>query len=204
MACVLVAGWIAKKIGAVGFDLNAIKTWAFNHIARMRDTAKKYGVDAEDVFSKFLSDLNGQILVTKHYDTLDTRLGKVEVPLIPIKGSIAARLVLGSDKERGKLFVSVRALDEWCAKQDTTPSAFKRQLGSSGLLRQGGDQGKGFDRKVYLSKGVPSHPLGQCRCFEVEYAAAQGYIEDLAHSGVVLPIQRTVPKTVSSEELEVA
>ena len=188
VACVLVAGWIARKIGAVGFDLNEIKRWAFNHIVRMRDTAKKYGVDAEDLFSKFLSDLHGQILVTKHYDALDTRLGHVEVPLTPLKGSVSARLVLGSDKERGKLYVSVRALDDWCAKQDTTPSAFKRQLAGMNLLRLSGDQGKGFDRKVYLSKGVPSHPTGQCRCFEVEYAAAQGYIEELTQQGVVLPL----------------
>lgn len=201
MACVLVACWITIKIGALNFNITAIKNWGFNHIRRMRDTAKRYGADTEDLFSKFLADLHGAILVTKHYDTLDARQGQTEMPLVPLKGSVAARLVLGSDKERGKLLVSVRALDEWCAKQDTTPSAFKRQLANANLLRQIGDQGKGFDRKASLSKGVPSHPTGQCRCFEVEYAAAQGYIEDLTSQGVVLPLVKPpVTNSVATEK----
>lgn len=198
VACVLVAGWVAKKIGAVMFDLAELKKWAFRHIIRMRNTAKKYGVDADDLLSRFLSDIQGHILVTKNYDTLDARLGKVEVPILPIKGNIAARLVLGSEKERGKLFVSVRALDEWCAQQDVSPSALRRQLVGANLIRPIGDQGRGFDKKLYLSKGVPSHPTGQCRCVEIEYAAAQGYIDDLANQGIVLPLHRK-PEEPDSE-----
>jgi hypothetical protein len=191
MAQTLVGGWIAKKIGAVSFDLTALKHWAFDHIMRMRGIARRFEDGVEDRFSKFLADLHGQILVTKHFDLLDSKRGNTEMPMVPIRGPIGARLVLGSEQERGKLFIAVKALDEWCTKNGTTASQFKRQLSASGLLRPGGEQGKGFDKKISISKGVPAHPLGQCRCLEFDYNSAQGYIEEHVPNNVV-PITAAV------------
>jgi hypothetical protein len=199
LACVLVAGWICRKIGALAFDLKEIRDWAFNHIARMRSNARKYIDSVEDTLARFLSELHGSILVTRHYDILDTRAGKIEVPMLPIKNGIGARLVLGSEKERGKLFVSIRALDDWCVKNDIAPSLMKRQLASGGLLR-GADAHKKFDKKTSLSRGVPSHPTGQCRCYEIEYAAAQGYIDEVVGGANVVGIQSQSAATSTKEE----
>jgi hypothetical protein len=191
MAQTLVGGWIAKKIGALDFDLTNLKHWAFEHIIRMRGIARKFDEGVEDRLSRFLADLHGQILVTKHFDLLDSKKGNTEMPMIPIRGPIAARLVLGSDQERGKLYVTVKALDEWCTKTNTAPTQFKRQLAASGLLRAGGDQGRGYDKKISIGKGVPAHPLGQCRCMELDYNSAQGYLEEHLPSGNVVPITAT-------------
>jgi hypothetical protein len=185
MAQTLVGGWIAKKIGAVDFNITSLKHWSFHHILRMRGIARKHEDAVEERFSQLLAELHGSILVTKHFDLLDSKRGNTEMPMVPLRGPIGARLVLGSDKERGKLFITVKAIDEWCGKNGTTSSQFKRQLAASGLLRPGGDQGKGFDKKISISKGVPAHPLGQCRCLEFDYNAAQGYIEEHIGANVV-------------------
>lgn len=178
VACAMVGGWVAKRIGAIGFELNEIRDWALRHIERMRATANNYGANTSDLFSKFLADIHGKILVTKHYDTLDYRRNNIEVPMLPLRGSVCARLVLGSEKERGKLYVSVKALDEWCAENDQAPTAFRRRLASSSLLRQLSDRGKGLEKEMYLAKGVPTVPMGKCRCVEVDFATVQGYIEE--------------------------
>ena len=203
MAGVLVAGWICRRIGAVGFDLNEIKRWALRHITSMRKSAQKYSNNTDEKFAKLISEMHGAILVTKHFDLLDTRMNTIEVPMFPLKKSPVARLVLGSDKERGKFFVSARAIDEWCAENDLTSSQFKRMLVNANLLRPSPEKGRGFDRKINLSKGVPSHPTGQCRCFELEYAAVQGYVNDVV-GGNVLSINQSVATAVANESEELA
>ena len=159
----------------------------------------RYHTNTEDKFSKFLGDLHGTILITRNYDALDARRGLTEVPMIPLRAAINARLVLGSDKERPKFYVSVKAMDEWCAKNDMTPSAFRRQLTGANLLRVIGDQGKGFDKKISLGRGVPQCPTAQCRCMEIEYAAAHGYVEEFVGSNVV-SLHSAVPNSVPEEE----
>jgi hypothetical protein len=201
MACTLVAGWVAKKIGAVGFDLNEVKKWAYQHIIQMRATANKYGANTEDMFSQFLSELQGCILVTKHFDSLDTARGITEVPMLTIRGAVQARLVLGSDKERGKLYVSSKAIDDWCAKQGVTASQFKRQLTNADLLRNGGaTHERNRDRKISLGRGVPSIPSGRCRCVEIEYAAAQGYIEENIKTDNVVELKPPVTNSVTNKK----
>jgi hypothetical protein len=201
MAQTLVGGWIAKQIGAVNFDLTNLKNWAFNHIIHMRGVANKFDTGVEDRFSRFLADLHGQILVTKHFDLLDSKRGHTEMPMIPIRGPVAARLVLGSEQERSKLYIAVKPLDDWCVKNGTTAAQFKRQLAASGLLRSGsGEQGRGFDKKVSISRGVPAHPMGQCRCLEFNYAAAQGYIEEHVQPDNVVPINAGVAPATAPEQ----
>lgn len=178
LACVLIAGWIGKRLGMHAFDMNHIRDWGFAHITRMRGVANHYGAYVEDQFSKMLTDMHGTILVTRNYDSLDARRGKIEMPMLQIRGGVQARLVLGSDDERGKLLVAVTAVDEWCAKNGVTPSAFKRKLAAKGFIRMGVERGRGMDRKASLGRGVPSHPTARCRCLEFEYFAVQGYIED--------------------------
>lgn len=185
VACTLVGGWVAKRIGALDFDLNELRDWAIRHIERMRSIANNYSANTTDLFSKFLADIHGQILVTKHYELLDFRRSQIEVPMLPIRGSVCARLVLGSEKERGKLYVSVKALDEWCSKNDQTPSSFRRRLASANLLRQLTDRGRGYDKDMYLAKGVPTVPMGKCRCIEVDFATVQGYIEEHVDNKVI-------------------
>ena len=193
MACTMVGGWIAMRIGAIQFNMPALKMWSFSHIKRLRDLVGEYSANVDDKFSNLLSGLHGSILVTKHFDLLDTKSNTTEVPMLPIREAVNARLVLGSDKERGKLFISVKAIDDWCTKNNISPVSFRRQLSTAGILRMVGDQGRGFDRKISLSRGVPSHPMGRCRCIELEYSVAQGYVEEHLHAGNVVDIATALP-----------
>jgi len=206
VACTLVGLWVAKKIGALAFDIPAVRDWAFAHILKMRGVANHYGANTQDMFAKMLSELHGRILVTKFFDLLDARRGKTEMPMLPLKGPIAARLVLGEDgKERGKFYLSISALDEWCAQNDTTPSAFKRQLVKADLLLPCKDGG--FDSRQRLSKGVVSLPMAHCRCVEISYSAAQGIIDDYHLDGknvVAFPVKGSDSVADSVAENETA
>jgi hypothetical protein len=118
--------------------------------------------------------------------------------MLPIREGVTARLVLGSDREPGKLFISVAAIDEWCVKNSRSSVQFKRQLASAGMLKTGGDQGKGFDKKISISKGVPSHPLGRCRCVELDYSVAQGYVDEFVNINNVVEFKRPLAEDDSS------
>jgi hypothetical protein len=179
VACTLVAGWIARKIGMIEFDLMALKKWAYRHILRLRATAVANNATIGEQFSQLLSDLHGSIIVTKGFTTLDARSGKTEIPILPIRNVAVARLVLGTKEEPGRLFITIKAVDDWCNKKTISASFFKRELNAAGLLVLNTDPNStGLDKKMSLNRGVPSHPMGQCRCLEFEFASAQGYLTE--------------------------
>ena len=203
IACTLVGGWIAKKIGAVKFDITGLAHWCKEHVKRLRRKLAECMMRIEDQFATFLTDLHGNILVTKHYDLLDGRHGKTEVPMLMIRGAPKARLVLGSDLERGKLYVSTRAIDEWCTKNKVVASVFKKQLASANLIRPHGGHGKGLDVKISLGRGVPTAPTGQTRCYEFDFALAHGYREEFVDSKVVdINTKKTIPVAETVAEAE--
>lgn len=183
MSCTMVAGWIAKKLGMIHFDLANLKTWAYNHIVRMRASATTNNATIEDQFSQMLSDMHGSIIVTKAFNTLDSRSNKTEVPMLPIRSSIVARLVLGNKEEAGRLFITVKAVDDWCNKHSISAPYFKRELNATGLLVKDDVTVRGgFDKKMSLNRGVPSHPMGQCRCIEFVFSSAQGYVSEFVEA----------------------
>lgn len=205
IACTLIGGWIAQKLGYHDFDLKALKRWAVNHVMKLRSASENYAYTVEDRLSQFLSTLHGNILVTRNYDLLDSRQGKTEVPMITLRGDIQARLALGSDKERGKLYVSVHALDEWCKKQGISPVMFRRQMLGNGLIRALPNQSKNLDARIYLSKGVPTYPTGQCRCLEIDFDVAQGYIKEHVHTDNVVELKgKPVTNSVTNNSVDMA
>jgi hypothetical protein len=178
VACTLVGGLIAQKLGYHRFNMGDLRRWAMAHILRMRGEAAKYNLTTEDQFSAMLADLHGTIIVTKMFDALNTRSGKVEIPLLQVRSPISGRLVLGSELERGKLFLTCRAVDDWCRTHSINPGQFRTKLETAGLLRKASDADGRYDRRVILSRGVPSIPTGQTRCLEFEFAACQGYMDE--------------------------
>ena len=193
IACSLLGLKIAIELGFVKFDFNSVKKFAINHVVKLRKLAQEYKVTNEDILSMFLADIHGHILVTRNYDTLDSRdNGKTEVPQIQLRGAPLARLVLGTSAERGKLFISVRAFDEWCVEHNHNANTLKRNMRADGIIRTNRD-GKNLDAKIGLSKGVPTHPTGRCRCLEVDYSFAQGYIKDFVENENVVEFKPTTP-----------
>lgn len=188
IACTLVGAAIARKMGYLQFDLNLLKTWILAHVRRLRSDADEHNMTPPERFSAMLADLHGRILITKHYDSLNSRANKTEMPLVPLRDAVAARLVLGDETERGKLFVAVRAIDDWCKTYGVNPAQYKRELFAAGLIRSVAQEGR-KDRLIVLGKGVPTHPTGDMRCLEFSYAAAQGYIDEFVGEGKVVPLQ---------------
>jgi hypothetical protein len=177
VACSLVGGAIARKLGYVKFSINDLKTWAFKHIDHMRFSAAECRYSTQDQLAAMLADMHGTIIVTKNFDTLTGKGGKTELPMTPVRNPISGRIVLGSPEERAKCYITVRAIDEWCKKNNVGTNAFRRQLQGDKLLRPPADASR-TDQLVSVGRGVPHIAMGRTRCLEFDMQHVQGYIED--------------------------
>ena len=162
----------------IRFDMDALYQWSFAHILKMREAAGEFNMTASDKFAMFITEMQGNILVTREFDRLDSRSVKTETPLVPIRGSIFVRLVLGSEHETPKIFVSVRALEDWCKRNSANYLQIRREMITAGLAKVGVNNR--CDKDVYLNRGVPSCPTGKSRAIEFDYEKVQGVVGDVA------------------------
>jgi len=179
--CTLVGLYFAKKLGFVNFDLNNLRDWIVRHVASMRENVKEYRDTTEEHFATMMSSMVGRIIITQGFDNLDTRTNKIQIPLDPkpIRNPIAGRLVLGDDKERPKLYVTTKAVTQWCHESGVNYTTFRRSALEKGIIRLGTP---GVVRttgavKVAIGRGVPGYThLGSPTCFEFDSELASRII----------------------------
>lgn len=177
MACSLVGAYYAKKLGFIDYDVTKLRDWAVGHMTRMRDTSRNLNVTAMDHFLAMLSDMHGRLIVTKGFDTLDARSGKVEASIVDLRGSGAdGRMITGKDGERPRLYITVRAFDKWCNEHDLQSTKIKRDLLRDNILRTGtpGCNLKTGAVRVTIGRGIPGVAFGSPWCYEFDYEAARG------------------------------
>lgn len=200
IACTLVGGAIAKKIGLINFDMSNLRKWATNHVKRLRGLSQEYVYSHADKFAMLLDDLVGFTLVTKEMKSLDSRKGIVEAPLMPLRGAVKARCVIGTNRERPQLYIAVSAFDEWCKEQGINPSQFRSELHKMQFIREFSSGGKTvlYDR-MRLSKGVPTITSASQRIIEVNYYKAVEQLPDDWRSAEVVELPSRVDGEVTEE-----
>lgn len=172
VACAMVGLAIIIKLGYVTFDDKKLLLWALKHVRRMRNKARELASTSGERLSSLMSDFTGTLIITKEYDSLDVRTGPTEEPIYYLRGAVQGRVVLGSKKERGRVFLSVRAINDWCKKQSISPLDFRRELADEGYIQEGGS------KPMLLAKGVPTQPLGQQQCIELDFSKMQGMVSE--------------------------
>jgi hypothetical protein len=171
--CTLVGLYYAKKLGYVNFDLNHLAKWTVAHVASMRTTTEEYKDTPEDHFSSMMADFVGKIIVTKHFESLDKRDPlATEYPLVPVnRNPVCGRLSLGDTKERAKLYISTKAVTQWCTENGIQYTKLRRGFMKEGLIRlgtNGVNKSTGVLR-VAIGKGVVGFTqLGSPTCFEMD------------------------------------
>ena len=167
IATAIVGGNIAKRLGLINFDMNAILGWAKRHVATLRTTRANNISTVHDMLGQFLSSLHGRTVVTDSIG--DGRRGMVfEVDPREVRNPVA-RIARGDER----FLVSMRYMTDWCAENNVNAKWFRDQLLSSGyLIAQAGDPTPGLV-KMNLFKGT-SVPSAQIRCLEFDYSSVMG------------------------------
>jgi hypothetical protein len=155
----LVAGMIAKKLGLVSFDMNAMKTWALNQVKVMRESRKEVNTDIKEHLAAFIATLHGRLIITKRLGSANTHKEESQTPL---RNSPAGRLCT-DDK---KAFITVKAVSDWCKEFSVAPAAMRDELDRAGYLvfQANGEP----NRRMYIGQGS-TVPTGLTRCYELKY-----------------------------------
>lgn len=176
----LVGGYFAKKLGYIQFDLNNLKQWIVKHVAKLRSVSEENKSTPEDLFAHMMSDMNGQMLVTNRFDGSDRRSATtVEMDQANVRGTVVGRVVCGTEDERPRVYLAIRAVTQWCAKNGVQYSKFKRDLMALHLIRLGtpGCNPTSGAVRVRIGKGVAAHEhLGQVHCLEFDATEARKHL----------------------------
>ena len=156
----LVAGKIAQKMGLVSFDMKVMKQWALAQVLHMRESRKETNTDISEHVATFIATLPGRLIITKHFG--DARSKYKEMPMEQLRGPAIGR-VCTEDK---KVYVTVKAISDWCKEHGVAPAAIREELDRSGYLVHQADGT--FNPRIYLGSGS-TVPSGQSRCYELKY-----------------------------------
>ena len=112
LATALVAGTIAKKLGLIDFDMDAIKKWGMEHILTLRRGREEDAVTPHDQLGRLLDSLTGRTVHTEHFSP---RVGRSQtqayVDTKMLRGDPVAR-VASKDK---RILIKASYVREWCA-----------------------------------------------------------------------------------------
>ena len=169
IATTIAGASIAKKLGFINFDINAIRDFATTAIRGMREVRSETQIPVEDAFNAFLTSLVSHTLVT---DSMGDGRGasSVGVRLAPNR-ELKARIALDD-----KLFiVSHSAFTNWCIANGLPPIKTKELLTDRGLVQP---RMRNTDRYI-LGKGT-NIPSSQARCIWIDFDSTVQVNEDNA------------------------
>lgn len=165
-ACTLTAARIAKDLGIVDFDMDALFEFTVQLLTDLAETVTETNtVTTEDAFSRMMADLQPRILVTTEYRDKRSKSGAETPRSRPANAAtIAGRYVMGSPNEKqhaGHLMVCQAAAREWCMKNRVDYNNMLGDLEDKKALVKKHD-------KVLLTRGTDLSPV-QSRVFIVDY-----------------------------------
>lgn len=207
---VMVGGYYAKRLGYIKFDLNKLMKWCINHVRKLRDALKEARCTPEDHFAAFMGDVVGKLIVTRNFEGLDARSGVTEAHMgQALRNPISGRFVAGggTTNERPQLYVTIRALQQWCAENGVQYSALRRDMLKAGLIRLGrhGVNRETGAQRVHITKGVREIPsMGNPWCLELDVERASALIPALDTKVVPIVQEPKEPVVVDLSDEELA
>lgn len=162
-ACTLVIAKVAKELGIIDFDLDALFDFTVQLLKDLAETVTETNtVTTEDAFSRFMASIASRILVTQEFRNRQEKSGP-ETPRNRVQGVIAGRMVLGNTNARahaGHIMINQKEARDWCMTNRVDFNAMLDSLERAGALVKRHD-------KVTLTRGTDV-PLVQARCFVVD------------------------------------
>jgi len=156
IACAMVAGKIAKKLGLIDFNMAALEKWAYEHILTLRSQRVESMDTAEDLLQAMLSWLQQHTITTKFYK--DGR-NRMDDNIVPSMREAYARIAV----EDKRIIVTHKAFKDWCGQHKINPTWLGESLVHKGFMRPG-------VRRERIFKGT-SAPGAYVNCVEFIYTA---------------------------------
>jgi len=155
-ACTLVMAHVARDLGIIDFDLEALRDFTYNLVSELAKTVMvTNAVTEEEAFNRMMSSVAARILVTQEYR--DKRDGRgPESPRSRIIGEIAGRYVL----KTGEMAISQKEIRDWCIKNRYDYNVLVNRLEMDGVLLKKGE-------KFTMTRGT-DYPTVQQRCIVVD------------------------------------
>jgi hypothetical protein len=110
-AIAFTAGIVAKKIGLIDYDIEAIWEWAVKYFSELRETVQANKPDPLANLGTFLNDHMRNLLVVD--DANDKRTGLTKAPLKVPYGPLITRF----EPDTGLVWIAVDSLRLWCAQK---------------------------------------------------------------------------------------
>ena len=162
---------IAKRIGLVDYDVNAVFRWAVGQLNENKRGVDDMGASVEEILNNYINEHWGNVLWIKSTDDL-RKQGEKESIIIPEllpRGKLVARY----ETDLKRAFLIPKPLKAWCGDQQINYSAFVNELKSKlGATKS----------KIRLSKGthmnLPPTDVIIVDC-SVDNENAAGSVEDV-------------------------
>lgn len=149
VACAIVGGHIARKLGLIEFEMENVTQWALDLLRDYSGKNKSSKINPYDVIGTFLAESNGKILMVAEKVNGVVKL-VTEVP----RGILVARLDMG----QRKLYVRRDALDRWMTNRKINHGEVLLQLMKADVLDR--------SHKHYnLSEDVPTLAPMRLSCY---------------------------------------
>lgn len=162
-ACTLTIAKVAKELGIIDFDLDALFEFT---VQMLRDLAESVmhtnTVSTEDAFERFLGSISHKVLVTTEFRDKRHKSGPESPRNRVSSGSIVGRYVLGTPQDRahaGQLMINQKEARDWCMANRVDYNSMIDSLDARGVLIKRTD-------KITLTRGTDVS-IVQARCFVV-------------------------------------
>ena len=176
-ACALTAGLITKKLGLHAIDVAEVYNWAVKTIGSMRMEVRPGVTGPLAQLGLFLNAHNNNMLIVK--STSDKRSGLMEVPVREPRGELITRF----EPDTKHLFISIKALREWCSDNQVSYKALTDELQAIGA-------GLGVMKKC-LSRGS-----------DMATPAVSALVVDCAKATVLDPEDNSPVRSPSDDDLQ--
>jgi hypothetical protein len=136
MACTLAAAKIFSELGLIKFDLDRLASFANKAVAAMVEAARESNcLPAEEILANMLEDLSPGIATTETFTVKQNEPPyhlQMNTPLIGrrIKGSAGKK----DSKYNDRLFLSIRALTDWCNEHRVNKEHLAKGLSAKQIL----------------------------------------------------------------------
>ena len=126
VATAMVAGEIGVRMGLVKFDLDAIRTWAQDHIEHLRASRRELNPGPAEHLASFLTSLEGRMITTQHFRNKGPQEGHMGPPLREPVGRVA--------KADRVVYLLTGALAEWCSARGVAKDVLINEMVRTGLI----------------------------------------------------------------------
>lgn len=128
-ACAISAGIITKKLGLHNIDVAAVYSWAVAELGRMRVDVRPGVVGPLAHLGLFLNLHNNNMLIVS--STVDKRSGLTSAPIREPRGELITRY----EPDTKLLFITTKALREWCSESQVSYKALVDDLYKMGACQ---------------------------------------------------------------------